>query len=143
MQSTDEPIIIVQNYPTTPDVLWKAITHPGQMAEWFFKEITEFQPEVGFETNFVVASEHRTFTHLWRVTEVIPHRKIVYSWKYQEYPGDSVVSFELTTLSDAVQLTLTHTVIESFPQDIPEFKRESGYAGWQYFLGERLREFLE
>jgi len=28
-------------------------------------------------------------------------------------------------------------------EDIPEFKRESRIEGWEYFIKERLREYLE
>lgn len=40
-------------------------------------------------------------------------------------------------------LKLTHQVMESFPQDIPEFLRESGVKGWNYFIGESLKKFLD
>jgi hypothetical protein len=33
--------------------------------------------------------------------------------------------------------------LQSFPGHIPEFKRESCLAGWQYFIRERLKKFLE
>jgi len=33
-------------------------------------------------------------------------------------------------------------VLEDFPQDIPEFKRESGLAGWTYLILESLQKYL-
>jgi hypothetical protein len=39
-------------------------------------------------------------------------------------------------------LRLTHFVEEDFPDDIPEFSRESGLQGWTYFIKEKLIEFL-
>ncbi len=33
--------------------------------------------------------------------------------------------------------------VEKFPDNIPEFKRESDVAGWNYFIKDSLKEFLE
>ena len=30
-----------------------------------------------------------------------------------------------------------------YPKDIPEFKRESGEAGWDYLINKNLVEFLQ
>jgi uncharacterized protein YndB with AHSA1/START domain len=113
------------------------------MRSWFFENIPAFKPEVGFETGFDVQSQRRNFHHLWRVTEVIPNRKLTYQWKYREYPGDSFVTFELSTEDGKTKLTLTALVVEDFPDDIPEFRRESCLAGWTYFIQDRLKTFLD
>jgi len=42
-----------------------------------------------------------------------------------------------------IKLILTHKVEESFPDDIPEFSRESGFGGWKFFIKKSLKEFLE
>ncbi|MFK5893557.1 MAG: hypothetical protein QM504_10085 [Pseudomonadota bacterium] len=36
------------------------------------------------------------------------------------------------------KLKLTYTVIESFPNNIPEFTRESGIEGWNHFIKDSL-----
>ena len=33
--------------------------------------------------------------------------------------------------------------MEDFPDDIPEFKRESDVEGWTFFISKSLKEFLE
>ena len=98
---------------------------------------------MGFATEFAVQNEDRIFTHLWTLTEVIPPKKITYNWKYKEYPGDSFVSFELIEGKNLVTLKLSTKVVENFPEDIPEFKRESCKGGWNYFIKEKLKQFLE
>ncbi len=70
-------------------------------------------------------------------------QKITYNWRYKEYPGDSFVTFQLTNDKNNVQLKLTTVVVENFPKDIPEFTRESCIGGWNYFIKERLKQFLE
>ena len=143
MREEEDPIVVEQTYDATIGAVWDAITKVEQMVQWYFKEIPSFKPEVGFETRFEVQGEERNFPHVWKVTEVNPQRMIAYSWKYDGYPGDSVVRFELGGQDQLTKLTLTHRVQESFPEDIPEFARESGIAGWTYFIQSSLKKFLE
>ncbi len=143
MKVSEPPIIVRQQFNQPAKVVWKAITDINQMQKWFFDNILDFKPEVGFKTSFAVSNEGRTFTHLWEVTEVIPLKKIKYNWKYAEYSGDSFVIFELEDHGEQTTLTLTTEITEDFPNDIPEFKRESCIGGWNYFIGESLNNFLK
>ncbi|MCG8432521.1 MAG: SRPBCC domain-containing protein, partial [Gammaproteobacteria bacterium] len=124
-------------------MVWKAITDKEQMPQWFFEAIADFKPEVGFETQFNVHLEGVDYLHLWKVTEVIPEVKIVYGWRYEGYPGDSFVMWELSETSGGTKLRLEHHGVESFPQDDPIFSREAGRQGWEYFLQQSLKAFLE
>ncbi len=143
MQKSDAPIIVQQTFNTTPEILWAAITELSQITKWFFENIPDFQPKVGFKTSFPVSNEGRTFTHLWTITEVIPSQKITYNWKYKEYPGDSFVTFEILKIEDQSIVKLSTQVTEDFPQNIPEFKRESAIGGWNYFIRESLKKYIE
>ncbi|WP_052503479.1 SRPBCC domain-containing protein [Lacinutrix sp. Hel_I_90] len=107
-----------------------------------FNNITEFKPKVGFETAFLVSSEERDFTHLWKVTEVMPNKKIAYTWQYKEYSGKSISSFEISEDKNQSTLKITCTGLETFPDTIPEFSRESCEQGWSYFMN-RLKGYIE
>lgn len=143
MKVTDEPVIVEQVFNNSITHIWNAITELEQMKQWFFENIKSFKPEVGFETQFVVRVEDRKYTHLWKLTQVIPKQKITYNWKYKEYPGDSLVTFELLEEKSKVKLRLTTEVLENFPEGIPEFSRDSCMQGWNYFIGKSLKEYLE
>ena len=143
MEGSNQPIIVEQLFNASAEIVWQALTQVDQMRQWFFGNIESFNPEVGFETQFLVQTPERRFLHLWKLTEVIPEKKIKYDWKYGGYPGESTVVFELFAVQDQTKLILTHQVIENFPSDIPEFSRESGLQGWTYFIKERLVEFLQ
>jgi uncharacterized protein YndB with AHSA1/START domain len=143
MKKEEEPIIVEQTYHTSNDVVWNAITVAEQMRQWYFISIASFKPEVGFETKFDVKTPDRSFLHMWKVIGVQPQRMIKYNWKYDNYPGESIVVFELFKENNSTRLRLTHKVTESFPEDIPEFKRESGLAGWTYFIKKSLKDYLE
>jgi uncharacterized protein YndB with AHSA1/START domain len=143
MKNTEDPIIVSQNFNTSIVELWNAITELDQMKQWFFNNIKTFKAEVGFETQFLVQLEDRKFTHLWKLTEVIPFEKITYLWQYAEYPGVGIVTFNLTDNKEYVTLKLVSTVTEDFPDEIPEFKRESGVMGWNYFIKLALKEYID
>lgn len=143
MKQSEPPIVVACTYPNSVERVWDSITIHAEMIQWFFEDIPAFEPVVGFATSFPVSTGERTFTHQWEILEVIPQRKIKYSWNYPEYPGDSTVSFELEALDGSTNLKVICEVLEDYPDDISEFKRESGVAGWTYFLKERLRAYLE
>jgi hypothetical protein len=76
------------------------------------------------------------------VKEVVPKKMIGYSWNFKEYVGEGYSSFELASLDGKTLLNLKNHVIQKFPSDIPEFKRESGQAGWEYLIKNSLVKFL-
>lgn len=53
-----------------------------------------------------------------------------------------IESRKLSKTDEGTKLVLICTGTESFPQDIPEFTRESGKAGWEYFIQQSLLSFL-
>ncbi|OIQ19391.1 SRPBCC domain-containing protein [Lacinutrix sp. MedPE-SW] len=142
MELKNTPIIVKQEFNTTAEKVWEAITNPDLMRQWYFNNIPDFKTEVGFKTEFIVKSETRVFPHIWEVTEVINLKKLSYSWCFNGYEGKSISTFEISPLKDKTKLTLTASIIEKFPENIPEFKRESGVAGWNYLIKESLVAFL-
>lgn len=143
MKITDEPVIVEQILHTSINDIWDAITNVERMKQWFFVNIESFRPEVGFETQFKVQVEDRIFTHQWKLTDVIPFKKITYHWKYKEYPGDSLVTFELVEGQGHIKIRITTKVLKNFPVEISEFSRESCFDGWNYFIKKNLKEYLE
>ncbi len=141
MMKTDH-VVVEQSFFQPKEVVWKAITQVDQLKQWFFENIENFEAKPGFKTRFVVENEGRVFPHLWTITEVQAEQKITYNWKYESYEGDSYVCFELFETDGQTSLRLSHDVTESFPQHIPEFTREACEGGWNYFIKERLVEYL-
>jgi len=140
----DNPIIVEQVFNATPSEVWKAITNVVEMRRWFFDNIPDFKPEIGFETSFNVSNGERNFLHQWKIIDVVPLKRIVYDWTYKEYPSSrGEVKFELQEDNGQTKLTLTNIGLESFPQDLPEFQRESCIGGWNYFINQNLKEFLD
>lgn len=143
MKTIDDPIIVEQNFNNSLEEIWNVITNHEEMIKWYFDNIPDFKPEVGFYTEFNVESGERNFLHKWNVTEVIPNEKIVYNWTYEEYEGSADMSFELFPEGNSTRLQIKVLVLEDFNDDIPEFKREACIAGWEYFIKGRLKEYLD
>ena len=142
MRRNEEPIVVEDEFDNSLETVWAAITEIEHMREWYFENIPSFKPEVGHEVEFLVEAGERSFLHQWKISKVIPQKLIEYSWNYGGYSGDSFVTFELQE-NHYTKFRLTHTVTKDFPVDIPEFKRESGIAGWRYFINQRLKNYLK
>ena len=110
-----DAIVLERTFNAPVARVWKALTDVDQMRQWYF-DLKEFKPEPDFEFEFVVEHEGNSYHHLCRVTDIIPQRKIAYTWRYKGEPGDSLVTFELHPEGEKTQLKLTHTGIETFPR---------------------------
>lgn len=138
----NKPFEIERTYNAPVEKVWQAITDKAQMKQWYF-DMDAFQPEVGFEFSFSgQGSKGEPYVHLCQVKEVIPNRKLSYSWTYSNYEGYSVVTFELFDEGDKTRLKLTHEGLDSFPRH-PDFAVESFTAGWTELIGKNLKEFVE
>jgi len=143
MKTTEAPVIAEQLFNKTRAQVWQAITDIDQMKLWYFDNIPTFKAEVDFTTRFNVKAPSRDFLHIWKVTEVIPQQKITYNWTFKDCKGSADTSFELFEQDNKTLLRLTNTIIEDFDDTIPEFKRESCQAGWNYFINDRLKSFFK
>lgn len=135
-------IALLYSYPVKNIKVWTALTDLDQMQQWYFPMLEAFEPRVGFETQFALEHAGYTFTHEWKVVEVIERRSITVEWTYKEFSGKGLVTFELTDLGDRTLCYLNDVVVEDFPDDVEPFARESGVAGWTQLLGIQLREYL-
>jgi uncharacterized protein YndB with AHSA1/START domain len=97
---------------------------------------------VGFEFEFIVEHEGMKYHHLCRVTEVIPQKRIAYTWRYKDEPGDSLVTFELFSQGENTRVKVTHTGIDTFPKT-PAYARKNFENGWTQLIGTELRQFVE
>lgn len=136
-------VIVKEKFEKPKRDIWNAITVWDEMIQWYFSNLPDFKAEQGFQTEFEVKSEERTFTHIWKVLEVIAEQKIKYSWTYKEYTGEGIVTFSLSEQKGFCELQVMTEGLETFPPNIPEFKEESCRAGWQYFINQNLKNYFK
>ena len=138
-----QPFTIERTFNAPIEKVWQAITDKDQMKKWYF-DLAEFKPVVGFEFQFIGKGlKGEEYLHLCKVTDVVPGKKIAYSWTYEKYEGYSVVSFELFPEGDKTRLKLTHEGLETFPANNPDFAKENFVAGWTELIGTLLKNFVE
>ncbi|HEU4718682.1 MAG TPA: SRPBCC family protein [Bacteroidia bacterium] len=122
--------------------VWKAITDKDEMKKWYF-DLPEFRAEKGCEFRFYGGKDPgRPYLHICKVTEVVAMEKLTYSWRYDGYSGNSLVTFELFPEEGKTRLRLMHSGLLSFPADNPDFDPENFAGGWTYLVGTALAEFL-
>src|SRR5207247_8310720 len=114
-----EPVIVERTFSAPIARVWKALTDVEEMRRWYF-DLKEFKPEVGFEFEFTVEHEGVKYCHLCKITEVIPQKKLAYTWRYKGHEGDSLVAFELFAYGDKTRRTLTHTRMSTIPRTTSE-----------------------
>jgi uncharacterized protein YndB with AHSA1/START domain len=136
------PIIIERIYRAPISRVWNAITDIHEMRQWYF-DIQDFKPEIGFEFQFFGGNEKKLYLHLCKITEVIVDTKLTYSWRYDGYPGNSFVTFELFSEGDKTRLKLSHSGLESFPRENPDMAKENFVEGWSQLMGTYLKKFVE
>ncbi|WP_262732844.1 SRPBCC family protein [Gaetbulibacter sp. NE] len=138
---SDKIVTVSQKVNTSIERVWKAITHKDQMKNWYF-ELEEFLPEKGFKFEFIgYGHTGEQFNHLCEITEVIPLKKLQYSWEYKGYVGKSFVTFYLDENAKSTTITVTHEGIETFP-DHPDFDKSNFTGGWKHIIKKSLYNYL-
>jgi uncharacterized protein YndB with AHSA1/START domain len=137
-----EPFVIERTFNAPIKKVWKALTDASEMKKWYF-DIASFKPEVGFEFEFTAGSPEKSYLHKCKITEMVVEKKLSYSWRYNGYPGNSIVTFELFEEGKKTRLKLTHEGIETFPNHLADFAKESFAKGWTHIVGISLKDFVE
>ena len=120
--------------------VWQALTDKEKMKEWYFLQLRQFEPIVGFKFQF--DDDNAEYQKEWIVTKVAEDRTLAHSWAYKGYPGSSEVIFNLSAEGSQTKLMVTQTDLESFPNH-PHFRRERFESGWDNLLGQNLKALLE
>jgi uncharacterized protein YndB with AHSA1/START domain len=139
---TSQPIILERTFNAPVSKVWKALTDKDEMKKWYF-DLAAFKAEPGFEFEFNGGPDDRVYRHLCQIKEVIPEKKLSYTWKYDGYPGSSLLTFELFSEGNKTRLKLTHSGLETFPADNNDFARSNFNQGWNDIINTSLKNYLE
>ncbi len=140
---SNKTVVVERIYKAPIEQVWDAITNNDAMNQWFFK-LPEFRPEVGFEFEFGGGPPERTYLHKCKVVEVIPQKKLAYSWCYDGYEGNSIVTIELSPEGNGTKLRLTHSELDTFGvNNNHDFDAHNFADGWNSIIGTSLKKYLE
>ncbi|KQR67429.1 SRPBCC domain-containing protein [Pedobacter sp. Leaf176] len=122
--------------------IWTALTDNNEIKKWFF-QLKDFKPKIGYKFDFSGGPEQGPhYLHLCEITELVEGRKLAYTWRYDGYPGNSEVCWELFEKAGQTRVVITHTGLETFSENGENFSKGSFKAGWTYFLSNALKNYL-
>jgi uncharacterized protein YndB with AHSA1/START domain len=139
----NKPIVVERLFHVPVNKVWKAITDKDEMKKWYF-DLKEFKAEKGFTFQFTGGPpDGIQYIHVCEITEVIPEKKLTYSWRYEGYAGLSFVTFDLSDQGGDTLLRLSHDKTESFPKENKDLARTNFEMGWDGIINSSLKEYLE
>jgi uncharacterized protein YndB with AHSA1/START domain len=137
-----QPAFVIERTLNAPvSRVWKALTNKEDIKQWSF-EMKEFKPQKGFEFQFYGEKDGFKYDHRCKIIEAIPEKKLSYTWRYEGFEGNSLVTIELFAEGNKTRLKLTHEGLETFPKTT-DFAKENFVAGWTMIIGENLKKFVE
>jgi len=137
-----KPVELEHTYAAPPERLWSALTNPDEMRLWYF-DIHGFRAEEVHHFHFDAGpAPDRSYRHLCQVVEARPPHRLAYIWRYEGFPGDTLVAFDLEPDGTGTRLRLTHSGIENIAQHHADFAQENFIDGWTHFLKKALPEYL-
>lgn len=138
----NNPFVIERVYNAPIEKVWSAITNVNEMKKWYF-DVPMFKPEVGNLFSFSGGpDEGKQYLHLCEVKEIVEGQKISYTWRYDGYEGNSLVTFELFKEGTKTRLKLTHDGLDTFPATNPDLARKNFEMGWTEIIGNSLSNYL-
>ena len=138
-----EPVVVERTFDVPVQKIWKALTDKSEMKKWYF-DLAEFKPVVGFEFSFEGGPPEKSYIHICKITVAETNKKLAYTWRFEGYSGESLVTFELFAAgNNQTRVKLTHSGIETFPADAPDLAKHNFVAGWTDIIGRSLKEYLE
>lgn len=139
-----QSIVVEYDLPDAPKKVWRALTEPKLLEAWLMSN--DIRAEVGHRFQFKAQPVPGwDGTVHCEVLEVLPERRLVYSWRggSQKLDGyghelDTVVTWELTaTANGGTHLRLEHS---GFDPDSYAFKMMG--QGWRGKVAERIGQAL-
>lgn len=140
---SSKPVIVERTFNAPSAKVWSAITDLDEMRKWYF-QLKDFKLKVGFKFDFMGGPEEGPqYLHLCEITEIEEGKKLAYSWRYDNYPGNSIVCWELFDKGEQTLVRITHTGLETIAENGPAFAKANFVEGWTYFLYTALKGYLE
>jgi uncharacterized protein YndB with AHSA1/START domain len=139
-KTAESSFVYVTFIRTTPERAWSALTDPDFMKEYWFG--AHFKTDWKQGASWKMVHSDGRITDGGEILEFDPPRRMVLKWQHELRPelkaeGFSRCSLELEPVSDAVKLTVTHTIEH---EDSKVIHAVSG--GWPRILS-NLKSLLE
>lgn len=121
--------------------VWMYLTVPDKLREWLMPN--DFEVKVGKKFTFQCEPKGDwDGVVLCEIKEVIPMKKLVYSWTTNVIQVETKVMFTLQETEGQTKIELIHSGWDALPVDkIDLFDRFN--SGWEIFFNQQLYELIE
>jgi uncharacterized protein YndB with AHSA1/START domain len=137
-----DPVIKQVTLNASGEKVWRAITDKEEMKGWYFT-IEEFRAEPGFQFKMYGEKKGVKFPISCTVKEAQPGEKLSYTWSYDDFPAETLVTFELNGKGEQTELRLTHQGLENIPPEHRDVSKQNHIDGWDFIIGTSLKQYLE
>ena len=137
-----ETISVEKKLNAPIDVVWKALTSAKQMKNWYFA-MERFIAEPGFSFTMYGEKEGKYYPIHCNIIAAEKNRLLSYSWSYEEYPTETIVSFELIEKGPQTIIKLTHKGLENIPASFNDLSVANHLIGWKQIIGKSLKAYVE
>jgi uncharacterized protein YndB with AHSA1/START domain len=129
----------------SPDVVFKAITDPNELTNWF-PDNAIFDGRIGGKVRFTFNKERskeldRDYSPEGTIKEFILNKKVSYTWQLKDTPEfpETTVTWELEEIdANKTRVELVHSGFTGKEEGKLSFKEHD--QGWSYFL-DRLEKY--
>jgi uncharacterized protein YndB with AHSA1/START domain len=132
-------------FEQSPEKIWEYLTRSELMAQWLMEN--DFQPVVGHQFMFrskgypPIGFDGNVFC---QVLDLVPAKKLSYSWKFGPKPGeitvDSIVTWNLISKDQGTELRLEHRGVTG---DMYTPAYDAMNAGWKKNVEENMKNLIE
>jgi uncharacterized protein YndB with AHSA1/START domain len=127
-------LVVSRTYPASVERVFKAWTDANQLGQWFAPTddyTTQASVDLRVGHEYRIAMTHKggnVHTIVGTYRTIDPPRKLVYTWRWDGAPSDTLVIIDFTPEGDATRVTITHE------QFLDTETRDKHNEGWNACL---------
>src|SRR5215469_3638614 len=134
-------LMISRTYPASVERVFKAWTDANQLGQWFapsddYTTKASVDLRIGYEYRIAITHKGGNVHNVVGTYRLIePPRKLIYTWRWEGAPADTLVTVDFATEGDATKVTITH---EQFLTTEDRDRHNEGWKGCAERLDRKL-----
>lgn len=134
-------LVVSRTYPATQERVFKAWTDANQLGQWFapsddYTTKANVDLRVGHEYRIAITHKGGNVHNVVGTYRLIePPRKLIYTWRWEGAPTDTLVTVDFAPEGDATKVTITH---EQFLSTEDRDRHNEGWKGCVERLDRKL-----
>jgi uncharacterized protein YndB with AHSA1/START domain len=136
-----EPVVKEISIDAPISKVWEALTKKEQIAKWLMPS-DDFELKAGVTFNMLGKSKGIEYPHICTIKEIVPEKKLSYTWAVKDKLSDTLVTYELEEHNGKTKLTLTHSGWDKVTLNKEGATREDYNNGWEQVIP-GLKKYVE